>query len=139
MKPKQHKSSKNSRSKRKNQGHTDNHHSHCNAHVAGSNEELTQVFKSDSDEEEDGDPDLLSKSFSSKCSTKFSPGKKLSSLHEEDEEDSDWEAEGINGKCQSIVERRDQLVDRLRLYNSLFKFHKSIKEDVRKFGSVIYT
>lgn len=47
------------------------------------------------------------------------------------EDDNQVEGEKYDALFQSVRARREQLVERLRIYNSLFKLNNAIKNDVR--------
>lgn len=94
------------------------------------------IISSSSDTEDNEPLEPISKASKRKSCTRKSCKSQLKSsnllkLEDEDvEDDNQLEGEKYDDLFQSVRARREQLVERLRIYNSLFKLNNAIKNDV---------
>lgn len=139
MKPKHHKAVHCSRN-RNNQCSVVKQSSHHNQHQISIERKVKSlgIISSSSDTDDNEPLKPISKAPHRKnCAKKSwkSQSKSSNLLKMEDEEDveddNQVEGEKYDALFQSVRARREQLVGRLRIYNSLFKLNNGIKNDVR--------
>ncbi|CAL8100273.1 unnamed protein product [Orchesella dallaii] len=106
--------------------HTHLHHDHSHPHHRHLLPQQLEFIKADSttDDDEEDDVGLMSKDIDASCSVL-----KWNMAVTQNDED------GVMGLKLGVEEndtiqiKRDILIERLRIYNNLLKFHKAIKED----------